>query len=147
MAEETKKTTVKEKAAPVAKPATAKVATAKPAPAKAPAVKPSSEKTSTKKSKGPRMHHNRIVVESNKPLYNAQHKKGSAPYVISKQEVKVTLIKSTIGCIKVQKATVEALGLRKIGQSKIFKKSPALDGMLFRVRHLIMVEDIKGGKA
>jgi len=95
------------------------------------------------KSNAPVMHNNRVVVRSKTPLYNAQHKKGTAPYAICKEEVKVTLVKSTIGSIEVHIRTIEALGLKKIGQSKVFKKSPALDGMLFRVRHLIKVEEVK----
>ena len=33
--------------------------------------------------------------------------------------IKVTLVKSTISCTKKQKATVEALGLKKVGTSNI----------------------------
>ena len=58
-------------------------------------------------------------------------------------QLKITLVKSTIGCLQKQKATVAALGLKKPGSSKIFKVSPALNGMLFRVRHLIKVEEVK----
>ena len=89
------------------------------------------------------MHHGRVVVESKTPLYKVKNEKGKAPYVISDQSVKVTLIKSTIGCLQKQKATVAALGLKKVGSSKVFKVSPALNGMLFRVRHLIKVEEVK----
>ena len=38
-------------------------------------------------------------------------------------QVKVTLVRSTIACLPKQKATVEALGLKKINQSKVFTKS------------------------
>lgn len=58
------------------------------------------------------------------------------------QAVKVTLIKSTIGCLKDQKATVESLGLKKIGQSKVFNDNPALQGKLFKVKHLVKVENV-----
>lgn len=57
-------------------------------------------------------------------------------------KVKVTLVKSTIACLQNQKATVEALGLRKIRHSVEHEDTPALRGMLFRVRHLIQVEDV-----
>ena len=95
------------------------------------------------KTTAPKMHHGRVVVESKKPLYNVKNNKGEMPYAISEESVKVTLIKSTIGCLEVQKATVAALGLKKVGSSKVFKVSPALNGMLFRVRHLIKVEEVK----
>lgn len=114
----------------------------------APAKKPAAKKATAKKAakaevKAPKMHHGRIVVESKAPLYKVKNEKGQAPYAISDESVKVTLVKSTIGCIENQKATVAALGLKKVGSSKIFKVSPALNGMLFRVRHLIKVEEVK----
>jgi large subunit ribosomal protein L30 len=54
--------------------------------------------------------------------------------------VKVTLIKSTSGRLKNQQATIAALGLHKIGQSKEFKDSQTLQGMLTKVAHLVKVE-------
>ena len=56
--------------------------------------------------------------------------------------VKVTLIKSTIGEIKSVKATVAALGLTKIRSEKTFEDSPALQGQLKKVAHLIKVEHV-----
>ena len=55
-------------------------------------------------------------------------------------KVKVTLVKSTISCTKVQKDTVAALGLRKIGQVKEFNDSATLQGQLKVVSHLVKVE-------
>lgn len=57
-------------------------------------------------------------------------------------KVKVTLIKSTISCTKVQKDTVAALGLRKIGQSKEFNDCATLQGQLKVVSHLVKVENV-----
>ena len=54
--------------------------------------------------------------------------------------VKVTLVKSISGRLKNQQATIAALGLHKIGQSKEFKDSPTLQGMLTKVTHLVKVE-------
>jgi len=51
------------------------------------------------------------------------------------------LVKSTIGAVKKQQATVEALGLHKIGQSKVFTDSEVLQGMLKVVSHLVKVEE------
>lgn len=56
--------------------------------------------------------------------------------------VKVTLIKSTIGEVKSVKATVESLGLKKIRSEKTFEDSPALQGKLKKVAHLIKVENV-----
>ena len=54
--------------------------------------------------------------------------------------VKVTLVKSTVGRLKNQQSTIAALGLHKIGQTKEFKDSPTLQGMLAKVEHLVKVE-------
>lgn len=152
---ETKKTTKKaaaESGEKAVKKAAAPKKTAKAdGAAEKPAKKTTAKKTTAKKpakkaepaAQAPRMHHGRVVVESKTPLYKVKNEKGQAPYVISDESVKVTLIKSTIGCLQKQKATVAALGLKKPGSSKIFKVSPALNGMLFRVRHLIKVEEVK----
>ena len=56
-------------------------------------------------------------------------------------KIKVTLKKSTIGCKKDQIATVEALGLRKIGQSVEKPDNPQTRGMVFKVKHLVEVSD------
>jgi large subunit ribosomal protein L30 len=56
--------------------------------------------------------------------------------------LKVTLKRSTIGCLKDQKATVAALGLRKPNQVVIKPDNPCIRGMLFKVRHLVEVEEI-----
>ena len=58
------------------------------------------------------------------------------------EKVKITLVKSTISCLKNQKATIEALGLKKIGQSKEFTVSDSLNGMIAKVNHLVKVEKI-----
>ena len=70
------------------------------------------------KTTAPKMHHGKVVVESKKPLYNVKNNKGEMPYVISEESVKVTLIKSTIGSLEVHKATVAALGLKKVGNQR-----------------------------
>ena len=55
--------------------------------------------------------------------------------------IKVTLVRSAIGYPKPQKATVLALGLRRMNQTVEHKDSPALRGMLAKVIHLIRVEE------
>lgn len=56
--------------------------------------------------------------------------------------IKVTLIRSTIGTLKKQKANLEALGLRKIDSSNTFKDDAIVRGMLKIVSHLVKVEEI-----
>ena len=55
--------------------------------------------------------------------------------------VKITLIKSGIGRPKNQKATLEALGLRKMNASRIVDLNPVSQGMINVVNHLLKVEN------
>ncbi len=57
-------------------------------------------------------------------------------------KVRVTQVKSVIDRPKDQKATMIALGLRKIGRSNEFVRSPQIDGMINKVSHLIKIENI-----
>ena len=58
------------------------------------------------------------------------------------KELKITLVKSTNNSIKKHKATVAALGLRKIGQSVVKKDDPAIRGMVHSVAHLVACEEV-----
>ena len=58
------------------------------------------------------------------------------------ENLKITLVKSTIGAIPKHKLTVAALGLKKIGQSVEKKNNGATKGMLQQVRHFVKVEEI-----
>jgi len=58
-------------------------------------------------------------------------------------KIKVTQKKSTIGSKKDQIATVEALGLKKIGSSKIHDDNEVIRGMVNKVSHLVAVEEVK----
>ncbi len=57
-------------------------------------------------------------------------------------KLRITLVKSTIGAIPKQRATVEALGLRKIGKTVELPNNDAVKGMVWHVRHLVKVEEI-----
>lgn len=54
--------------------------------------------------------------------------------------VKITLKKSLNGRIKEQKRTVEALGLKKIGQTVEKEDNAAIRGMIAKVAHLVEVK-------
>ena len=54
--------------------------------------------------------------------------------------IKITLVKSVIGAIPKQRATVKALGLGKTNSSVIQRDNPQIRGMIFKVRHLVKVE-------
>ena len=59
-------------------------------------------------------------------------------------KIKVTLVKSTIGQVESVKATVKALGLKKIRSSKELDETPAVLGMVAKVKHLVKVENVLG---
>ena len=56
-------------------------------------------------------------------------------------KIKVTLVKSPIGAVPKQRATVEALGLRKLNKTVELPDNEAVRGMIFHVRHLVKVEE------
>ena len=58
------------------------------------------------------------------------------------KQIKVTLSKSTIGCLEKQKKNIEALGLKKIGSSKIHNDTPVIRGMINVVSHMVRVDEI-----
>ena len=59
----------------------------------------------------------------------------------SDKTIRVTLVKSPIGYTKDQKATVKALGLRRMHQTVEHKDNPAVRGMIRKVVHLVQVEE------
>jgi large subunit ribosomal protein L30 len=62
-------------------------------------------------------------------------KSGDAP------KVRITLVKSPIGFDKTQAATVQGMGLRRIGHSVELVDTPATRGMILKVRHLVTVQE------
>ena len=61
----------------------------------------------------------------------------------NKQEktIKVTLIKRAQGFDKSQAKVVEALGFKKIGQTRILPDNNCIRGSIFKVKHLLKVEE------
>ncbi len=57
-------------------------------------------------------------------------------------KVKVTQVKSTIDRTERQKATVKALGLKKINHTVEVELTPQIDGMIKKVSHLVKVENV-----
>ena len=56
--------------------------------------------------------------------------------------LKVTLIKSAIGYNKNQAKINEALGLKKLNQTKLLPDNDSIRGSLFHVRHLVKEEEV-----
>jgi large subunit ribosomal protein L30 len=59
----------------------------------------------------------------------------------NEKTLKITLVKSPIGAIPKQRSTVEALGLHKLHQTVVLPDNGATRGMIFRVNHLVKVEE------
>lgn len=58
------------------------------------------------------------------------------------KNMKITLVRSTIGSKPAHRATVQTLGLRKIGQSVVREDTPGNRGLVNAVRHLVTVEEV-----
>ncbi|WP_075890769.1 MULTISPECIES: 50S ribosomal protein L30 [Actinomyces] len=56
--------------------------------------------------------------------------------------LRITLVKSTIGAKQNMKDTLRTLGLRKIGQDVVREDSDAIRGAVLTVRHLVTVEEV-----
>jgi len=55
-------------------------------------------------------------------------------------------MRSGLGRPAKQRATLEALGLRRHQQSVEHDDNPAIRGMIFQVRHLVRVKELAGGR-
>ena len=58
------------------------------------------------------------------------------------EKLKITLVKSPIGAVPKQRATIEALGLKKMHKTVEMRDNGAVRGMIQNVRHLVKVEEI-----
>ena len=57
--------------------------------------------------------------------------------------LRITLLKSAIGYSERHKATVRALGFRKLHQIVELPDTPSVRGMLLKVNHLVKIEEVK----
>jgi len=55
--------------------------------------------------------------------------------------MKVTQVKSRNGADKRQRDTLRSLGLRRIGHTVDVKDTPQARGMVYRVRHLVKIDE------
>ena len=58
-------------------------------------------------------------------------------------KLRVTWRRSATGHKFDQKRTIRALGLRRLGHTVEHSDTPSIRGMLFKVRHLVAVEEAK----
>ena len=56
-------------------------------------------------------------------------------------KLKVTLVKSPIGCVPKHRRTVEALGLKKVNKTVELPDNAAVRGMVNPVSYLVKVEE------
>jgi large subunit ribosomal protein L30 len=59
----------------------------------------------------------------------------------SEKTLKITQVRSGIGLPKDQKATVRALGLKRMHDTVEQADTPVIRGMIFKVKHLVEVEE------
>ena len=57
------------------------------------------------------------------------------------RKLQITQIKSASGHQQDQVATVRALGIRHMQQTVVHNDTPQIRGMVFKVRHLVKVEE------
>jgi large subunit ribosomal protein L30 len=61
--------------------------------------------------------------------------------------VRVTLRRSLIGYPQDQRRTAHALGLRRIGASRVHAQNASLAGAVRKIQHLVTVEEVEHGRA
>jgi large subunit ribosomal protein L30 len=55
--------------------------------------------------------------------------------------IRIRWVRSAIGYDRRQRATLRGLGLKRLQQAVELKDTPAIRGMIDKVRHLVIVED------
>lgn len=111
------------KPAEKAKPKVAKA----PAKASAPVAKPAAKKVSPKTGKAPGAVAARLTRVVAEPIGG---------------KIKVTQVVGTIARERSQEATLVGLGLNKRHRSRVLEDTPAVRGMIYKVRHLVKVEKV-----
>lgn len=61
----------------------------------------------------------------------------------SKTKIKVTQIGSPLGRNDIQRQNLIGLGLNKLHRARELQDTPSIRGMIRRVQHLVLVEDVK----
>jgi large subunit ribosomal protein L30 len=62
---------------------------------------------------------------------------------MSDVKLKITQVRSVIGRPQKHRRVIEALGLKRNQTSVVHNDTPAIRGMVFKVRHLLNVEEVK----
>lgn len=99
----------------------------------------STTKTATKKVEKP------TVVKAEAVEVKTEEVKAPAKKPVAKKagkQIKVTLVKSTIGYDKKQAKIVKALGLGKLNSTHILPDNACVRGMVNKISHLVKVEEL-----
>ncbi|MBQ8909167.1 MAG: 50S ribosomal protein L30 [Clostridia bacterium] len=62
---------------------------------------------------------------------------------MANKQLKVTWVKSCIGYNKNQAKMIEALGFKKLNQTRVLPDNDSIRGTLKHVAHLVKVEEVK----
>jgi ribosomal protein L30 len=62
-------------------------------------------------------------------------------------KLRISYTKSAIGYSQRQKDTIRSLGLRKLNSVVVHDDTPVIRGMIFKVQHLVQVEEVSEGEA
>ena len=62
---------------------------------------------------------------------------------MAKKQIKITQLKSRIGYSKKAKATLDALGLRRMNKTVVLDLNDAINGMVKKIDYLVKVEEVK----
>ena len=60
----------------------------------------------------------------------------------TEKRLRITWVKSSIGYSRRQKATIQALGFKRLGQTVEQKDTPVIRGMVNKVRHLVEIKEV-----
>jgi ribosomal protein L30 len=63
-----------------------------------------------------------------------------------KQYLKITLVRSGIGCTKRQKETIKGLGLTRPNRSAVVEDTQPVRGMIHKIRHMVRIDEEGIGK-
>ena len=136
---ETKKTT----ATKTVKSSEKATATKAAAPKKTTTTKTTATKKTTTKAAEVKAVESVKVEEVKVEAPKAEKKVAPAPKKANGPMIKVTLVKSGSGRLEKQIRTLKALGLNKTNSSNIVPDNAATRGMIFVVKHLVSVEEVK----
>jgi len=117
---------------------TKKTTTAKTTAAKTAAKKPAAKATTTKTAVKTTTKAAPKAVKETETVKEVAKK----PAKKAEKQIKVTLVKSTIGYNKKQSRVVKALGLKKLNSSHVLPDNACVRGMVKVVSHLVKVEEL-----